>query len=145
MSPLESGLAQRIAFWVWLGLVNSSLGEQGLFETSEQLWWVWGLILNAISPPSTVLLVLLCHWTWGISSQWLQCRTATAPAPNSMKLWAMPCRVTQDGQVMVEGSDKTWFHWRRQWQTQILQYLRTPWTVWKGKKIRHWKMNSPGW
>ena len=23
--------------------------------------------------------------------------------------------------------------------------LRTPWIVWKGKKIRHWKMNSPGW
>ena len=23
--------------------------------------------------------------------------------------------------------------------------LRTAWTVWKGKKIRHWKMNSPEW
>ena len=22
--------------------------------------------------------------------------------------------------------------------------LKTPWTVWKGKKIGHWKMNSPG-
>ena len=22
--------------------------------------------------------------------------------------------------------------------------LRTPWTIWKGKKIGHWKMNSPG-
>ena len=22
--------------------------------------------------------------------------------------------------------------------------LRTPWTVWKGKKMGHWKMNSPG-
>ena len=22
--------------------------------------------------------------------------------------------------------------------------LRTPWTVWKGQKIGHWKMNSPG-
>ena len=22
--------------------------------------------------------------------------------------------------------------------------LRTPWTVWKGKNIGHWKMNSPG-
>ena len=25
-----------------------------------------------------------------------------------MKLRAMPCRATQDGQVMVESSDKTW-------------------------------------
>ena len=23
--------------------------------------------------------------------------------------------------------------------------LRTPWTVWKGKKAGHWRMNSPGW
>ena len=23
--------------------------------------------------------------------------------------------------------------------------LRTPWTVWRGKKIGHWKVNSPGW
>ena len=28
---------------------------------------------------------------------------------NSIKLWAMPCRVTQDGRVMVESSDKMWF------------------------------------
>ena len=27
---------------------------------------------------------------------------------NSMKLWAIHCRATQDGQVMVESSDKTW-------------------------------------
>jgi len=26
--------------------------------------------------------------------------------PNSMKLWAMPCRATQNGQVMMESSDK---------------------------------------
>ena len=25
-----------------------------------------------------------------------------------MKLWAMPCRATQDGRVMVESSDKMW-------------------------------------
>ena len=23
--------------------------------------------------------------------------------------------------------------------------LRTPWPVWKGKKIWHWKLNPPGW
>ena len=27
---------------------------------------------------------------------------------NSMKLWAMPCRATQDRQVIGESSDKTW-------------------------------------
>ena len=27
---------------------------------------------------------------------------------NSLELWAKPCRITKDGQVMVESSDKTW-------------------------------------
>ena len=27
---------------------------------------------------------------------------------NSIKLWAMPCRTTQDGQVIVESSEKMW-------------------------------------
>ena len=70
---------------------------QSLFQPSEHLWRVWGLILNAISPlllsfwasplpldvgyllkvvlalqgscpAPTILLGLLCPWTWGISS-----------------------------------------------------------------------------
>ena len=32
----------------------------------------------------------------------------TTALSNSMNLWAMPCRATQDRQVMVESSDKTW-------------------------------------
>ena len=32
----------------------------------------------------------------------------TTVLSNSMKLWAMPCRATQDGWVMVENSDKMW-------------------------------------
>ena len=35
--------------------------------------------------------------------------TRTTTLPNSMKLCAMPCRASQDKQVMVESSDKTWF------------------------------------
>ena len=34
--------------------------------------------------------------------------TQTTALSNSMKRWSMPCRATQDGQVMVESSDKTW-------------------------------------
>ena len=84
---------------------------------------------------------------------------------NSVKLWAMPCRATQD--VMVDSSDKTWssgegngkplqcaVHWRRDQQTSSvcgplekgmashfsILALRTPWTVWKGKTTGHWNM-----
>ena len=34
--------------------------------------------------------------------------TWTTVLSNSMKLWATPCRATQDARVMVESSDKTW-------------------------------------
>ena len=34
--------------------------------------------------------------------------TWTKELSNSMKLKDMPCRATQDAQVMVESSDKTW-------------------------------------
>ena len=34
--------------------------------------------------------------------------TQTTAMSNSMKLWAMPCRATQDGWVIEESSDKTW-------------------------------------
>ena len=34
--------------------------------------------------------------------------TWTTALSRSMKLWAMPCRATQDGRVMVESSHKTW-------------------------------------
>ena len=35
------------------------------------------------APPTFLLGLFLCPWTWGISSQPLQCHTATAPAPHS--------------------------------------------------------------
>ena len=43
-------------------------------------------------------------------SHWKQTKliTGITALSNSMKLWATPCRVTQDRQVMVESSDKVW-------------------------------------
>ena len=35
-------------------------------------------------------------------------------------------------------------HGRREWQTTPVFLPWEQWTVWKGKKIGHWKMNSPG-
>ena len=72
--------------------------------------------------------------------------TWTTALSNSMKLWAMPCRATQDGRVMVESSDKTWSTGEEGMANHFsILALRTPWIVWKGKKIGRWKMNSPGW
>ena len=40
----------QIQFWLSVCGVSGSWCTQGLFELSECLWWVWGLILNMISP-----------------------------------------------------------------------------------------------
>ena len=41
----------------------------------------------------------------------------TTALSNSMKLWALPCKATQDGWVMLESSDKMWSTWEREWKT----------------------------
>ena len=63
---------------------------------------------------------------------------------NSVKLWTMPCRATQDGWDMVKSSDKMGSIGGGMANYFSVLALRTPWRVWKGKKIGHWKMNSPG-
>ena len=58
---------------------------------------------------------LWCGYWWppprGLMPQavWIIKRiTWTTTLSNSMKLWAMPCRATQDEQVVLESSDKMW-------------------------------------
>ena len=60
---------------------------------------------------------------------------------NSMKLWAMPCRATQDGQVMVESSDKTGSTGEG---NSKLQYscLENPMNSMKRQKMITWRLNN---
>ena len=73
--------------------------------------------------------------------------TWTTALSNSMKLWAMPCRANQDRRVMVQMTRH--FQWTKCGPLEkgmakhfSIPALSTPWIVWKGKKIGHWKMNS---
>ena len=59
---------------------------------------------------------------------------------NSMKLWAMPCRATQDGWDMVESSDKNVVHWRREWQTTS---VLLPWDMKRQKDMTLKNKPSP--
>ena len=52
-----------------------------------------------------------------------------------MKLWAMPCRATQDGLVKLKSSDKIWFTGKGIANYFSFLALRTPWTVWKDLHI----------
>ena len=57
--------------------------------------------------------------------------TWIAALSNSMKLWAMPCRATQDGWVTVESSDKIWSTGEGNGMANYFSILglRNQWTV----------------
>ena len=71
--------------------------------------------------------------------------TWTTDLSNLMKLWALLCRATQDGQIVVECSDKKWSAGDENGKSLQYSCLENPMKVWKGKKIGHWTENSPGW
>ena len=54
---------------------------------------------------------------------------------NSMKLQAMPCRATQDRQVIVKSSDKRGPLEKETVNHSSFLARRTPWTEWKGRDM----------
>ena len=62
---------------------------------------------------------------------------------NSVKLWAMPCWATLEGQLIVKSSDKMWCTGERNGNHFHILAWKTPWTLWKRKKIWCWKMSHP--
>ena len=62
---------------------------------------------------------------------------------NSMKLWAMPCRATQNGKVIVKKCDKIWSIGGGMGNYSNILAERTPWTVWKDKKYRTLENEHP--
>ena len=62
---------------------------------------------------------------------------------NSMKLWATPCRATQDGWVIGKSSNKTWSTRGGNINHSSNLAARTPCSVWKVQKIWHQKMSHP--
>ena len=70
--------------------------------------------------------------------------------------WIQPCLIQWNYEPCYVGPPKTEGSWWRVLTKHSplekgmashfsILALRTPWTVWKGKKIGHWKMNFPGW
>ena len=60
-----------------------------------------------------------------------------------MKLWTMPCRVTQDGQVMVESSDKMWSTGEGNGKPLQYSWLENPMNRMKWQKDRTLKDELP--
>ena len=69
--------------------------------------------------------------------------TWTTALSNSVKLWAMPCRATQDGQVMVESSDKKWSTWKGNGKPLQYSCLENPMNSMKRQKYGTLKDELP--
>ena len=71
--------------------------------------------------------------------------TWTIALSKPVKLWAMPCRATQDWWVTVVIALTKCVPLEKGMTHHLsIPALRTPWIVWKSEKIGHWKMNSTG-
>ena len=64
----------------------------------------------------------------------------TTALPNSMKLWAMPCRPPKMDRSWQRVLAKRGPLEKGMANHFSLLALRTPWISWKGKKIGHWKV-----
>ena len=69
--------------------------------------------------------------------------TWTTALPNSMKLWAMPCRTTQDGRVLVDSSDKMWSTGEGNGKSHQYSCLENPMNSMKRQKDRTLKDELP--
>ena len=69
--------------------------------------------------------------------------TWTTALSNSVKLWAMLCRATQDGSVMMESSDKTWSTGEGNGKPLQYSYLENPMNSMKRQKDRTLKDQLP--
>ena len=69
--------------------------------------------------------------------------TWTTALSNSMKLWAMLCRASQDGWVMVESSEKTWSTGKKRGKPFQYSCLENPMNSMKRRKDRTLKDELP--
>ena len=81
--------------WSWIEILSSG-GNQSLCST-----WLTAATFHTHTHTQT-------HTHTHIYIYKTKLITWIRALSNSVKLWAMPCRATQDGRVMVESFDKTW-------------------------------------
>ena len=94
--------------------------------------------------PPSLLEPLHCREPWD-HRKLTNLITWTTALSNSMKLWAMLCRATQDGWIMVQSSDRMWSNGKGNGKPLQCSCLENPINSMKSNKIGHWKMKSTGW
>ena len=128
-TPAPLRLAQRavlglvlVVFWTTCVMLPT-----GLARTIVDKWLVWRAWDWVHAPwPCSQSLNLRPREGPSVGSplSWITALLWWRGLYNSVKLWAMPCRATQDGWVIVKSSDKSPVHRRREWQTTSLFFMQ---------------------
>ena len=97
------------------------------------------LYLSRIMCIMQVYICYTCIYWIRVSASWITVLAWQKGLCNSMKLWVMPYRVTQDRQGIVKGSDKMWST-GGEWNSNPFQYscLENPMNSMKMYDARRW-------
>ena len=110
-SPPTFSLSQHQGPFKWVSSSHQVAKVLELHFQHQSFQWIlrtdW-LVGSPCSPRDSQRV----RHNWATELNWIKLITWTTALSNSMKLWAMPCRATQDGRVMVESSDKMWSTWK---------------------------------
>ena len=103
--PFKETQALRALFFLFFTILSIKLK---CINTHTLLNSISLLFHSYISPLPPWMFLFPTFFSLSVNWKIIELITWTTALSNSMKLWAMPCRGTQDGWVMVESSDKTW-------------------------------------
>ena len=157
MGPLEGGSHYFITSTiVWPQVKQQGGDTAGPINRKNELNINWAWPCPSEQDPKSIYPMRKFPWTsYPYSSEGRQTEnpnprkltkliTWPTTLSNSIKLWAMQCRATQEGQVMMESSDKMWS--TGEGKDKQLQYscLRNPMISMKRQKDNTLKMNYPG-
>ena len=96
---------------IWPVQKPDGLGEWEWVFISLTRWWFQSQVLHQCSFIAWANCYLPPSW---ITALWWRC------LHNSVKLWAMLCRATEDRWILAESSDKLWSIGGRKWQHSLV-------------------------
>ena len=130
----------QVGILEWVAISSSRVSTQSMDQICVS--WIGRQILHHWTTGKPVCLCMSIYVNHNHRKLTKLVKWITALS-DSMKLWAMPCRVLK--------TDRSWWRVLTKWgplekgmanHFSVLA-LRTPWTVWKGKKIGHQVSRCP--
>ena len=141
-APVSMGLPRQE---YWSGLPFPSPGDlpDPEIEPESPALQADSLPLRHQGIPANGLAYTICKYLFCMPPSWVTALSWRRGLCNSMKLWAMLCRATQDGRVIAGSSDKTWSTGGGNGKPTQYTCCENLMNCIKGQKDRTWEDESP--